>query len=107
MLRSIVESAVAGQSDLRLADDAGSKTLEEAVMQTNADVLIAADDRPEASFRSLLVSRPSLKVFVLTPDGRHTTVLEFKRARLADASPATLIEAIRTVLRRAAAHDDL
>ena len=107
MLRSIVEGAVAAQPDLRLAEDHGTGTLEEAVTRTNADVLIAADDRSEARFRSLLVARPTLKVFVLTPDGRSATVLEFRRARLADTSPTTLIEAIRTVLRRAATPEDL
>lgn len=105
MLRSIVEGAVAGQPDLQLADDSGSVTLEDAVTRTNADVLIAADDRSETRFRLLLVARPSLKVFVLTQDGRNATVLEFKRARLADMSPTTLIEAIRTVLLRATPED--
>jgi hypothetical protein len=47
-----------------------------------------------------------LMVFVLTQDGRDATVLELRRARLADASPTTLIEAIRTVLRRAASPED-
>lgn len=71
MLRSIVEGAVAAQPDLRLAADSGSDTLEDAVARTKADVLIAPDDRPEASFRSLLVAQPALKVFVLTKDGRR------------------------------------
>jgi DNA-binding NarL/FixJ family response regulator len=107
MLRSIVEGAVATQPDLRLADDGEAGSLEEAVRRTEADVLIAADDRPEATFRALIAARPSLKVFVLTHDGRNATVLEFTRARLSDASPTTLIEAIRMVLRRAATQDDL
>jgi hypothetical protein len=102
MLRSIVAGAVEAQPDLRLADDSGSDTLEDAVARTKADVLIAPDDRPEASFRSLLVAQPALKVFVLTQDGRNATVLELRHARLTDASPTTLIDAIRTVLRRSA-----
>jgi len=107
MLRSIVEGALEAQPDLRLADDIGSDTLEDAVARTKADVLIAPDDRPEASFRSLLVAQPALKVFVLTQDGRNATVLELRHTRVADASPTTLIEAIRTVLRRAASPEDL
>jgi hypothetical protein len=106
MLRSIVQGAVEAQPDLRLADDSGTDTLEDAVARTKADVLIAPDDRPEASFRSLLVAQPALKVFVITRDGRNATVLELRHARLADASPTTLIEAIRTVLRRAASPED-
>ena len=74
-----------------------------------ADVLIVNEqsDRPEDSFLQLLLSHPSLKVFVLTQDGRNATLLEFRRARLADASPTTLIEAIRSVLRRDADGDQL
>jgi DNA-binding NarL/FixJ family response regulator len=109
MLRSIVGGAVASQPDMRLAENGANANLEEAVARSEADVLIVNEqpDRTEASFRPLLLAHPSLKVFVLTQDGRNATVLEFRRARLADASPTTLIEAIRTVLRRAANPEDL
>ena len=108
MLRSIVEGAVAAQPDMQLVG-AANGTLDDAVAQIGADVLIVEErsDRPEAALRRLLVTHPSLKVFVLTQDGRNATVLELRRARLADASPTTLIDAIRTVLRREANPEDL
>lgn len=107
MLRSIIEGAVASQPDMRVTEYSEDISLEETVARSAADVLIVHEqpDWTEASFRPFLLAHPSLKVFVLTQDGRNATLLEFRRARLADASPTTLIEAIRTVLRRAADED--
>jgi DNA-binding NarL/FixJ family response regulator len=109
MLRSIVGGAVAAQDDMRLVENGETGTLEEAVARSGADVLIVNEDtdRPEASFRPLLLAHPSLKVFVLTQDGRNATLLEFRRARLIDASPTTLIEAIRAALHHDADADEL
>ena len=102
MLRSIVEGAVASQADMRLLEHVETRALEDAVARTEPDVLIVNEhpDRPEAWFSRLLLAHPSLKIFVLTHEGRCATALEFRRTRLADTSPTTLIEAIRTVLRR-------
>jgi DNA-binding NarL/FixJ family response regulator len=102
MLRSIVGGAVAAQPDMRLVGNGENGSLEEAVARSQADVLIVDEqpDRPEASFQPLLLAHPSLKVVVLTQEGRNATVLEFRRGRLVDASPASLIDAIRNVLRR-------
>ena len=107
MLRSIIESAVAAQPDMRVLEYTEHGSLEETVARTHADVLIVNEqpDRSETWFRSLLAMHPWLKVFVLTQDGRNATLLEFRRDRLADASPTTLIEAIRTALRRAVPDD--
>ena len=107
MLRSIIEGAVASQPDMRVTEYREDASLEESVSGTAADVLIVHEqpDWPEASFRRFLLAHPSLKVFVLTQDGRNATLLELRRARLADASPTTLIDAIRTVLRRATDED--
>ena len=109
MLRSIIAAAVAAHSDMRLVEEGDVETLEEAVARSAPDVLILNErpGRPEASYRPLLLAHPSLKVFVLTQDGRNATVLEFRRARLVDASATTLIEAIRTVVRREANPEDL
>jgi hypothetical protein len=109
MLRSIVGGAVAAQDDMRLMENGENGSLEEAVARSGADVLIVHEDanRPEDSFRPLLLAHPSLKVFVLTQDGRNATLLEFRRARLIDASPTTLIEAIRAALQHDANADEL
>jgi DNA-binding NarL/FixJ family response regulator len=98
MMRSIVEDVVASQPDLRLAGTWDDSNLEEAVARSEADVLIVEEraDRQEVFYRSLLVTHPSLKVLVLTQDGRNATLMGLRRVRLADTSPTTLIEAIRS-----------
>ena len=108
MMRSIVESAVASQPDLQLAGTWDGGNLEEAVARCEADVLIVEErpDRNEAFYRPLLLTYPSLKVLVLTQDGRNATLMGFRRVRLADASPTTLIEAIRSEPRREATPDE-
>lgn len=107
MMRSIVENAVASHADLQLAERCDGVDLEQAVDRCGADVLIVEErtDRSEAFYRLLLVTHPSLKVFILTQDGRNVTQIGFRRVRLADASPNGLIEAIRTELHDEAAHD--
>jgi len=109
MLRSILTGAVTAQPDMRLVENMESATLEEAVERNAPDVLIVNDEpeRPEATFRQLLVGHASLKIFVLTQGGRDATVLELRRAHLADMSPSTLIEAIRTLLSRDANAEEL
>jgi hypothetical protein len=103
MMRSIVEDAVASQADMRLAGTCDDGDLEVAVARCNPDVLIVKEepDRTESSYRSLLLAYPSLKVCVLAQDGRNAILLAFRRARLLDASPTTLIQAIRSALREA------
>jgi len=100
MMRSIVERAVASQADLQLAEDCEGADLEDAVARCGADVLIVEEsaDRSEASYRPLFLTHPSLKVFILTQGGRNVTFMGFRRVRLPDASPTTLIAAIRSEL---------
>ena len=112
LTRSIVETVVASQPDLQLAECQGDE-VGDAVARWDADVLIVEEraDRSEAYYRPLLLRHPSLKVFILTQGGRNVTVIGFRRERLADLSPTTLIEAIRSELRREAPpgetrHDD-
>ncbi len=102
MMRSIVEHAVASQADLRLADDCEGADLEDLIVSCGADVLIVEEraERGESFYRALLVTHPSLKVFILTQDGRNVTFIGFRRVRLADASPTTLVEAIRSEWQR-------
>jgi hypothetical protein len=100
MLRSIVEGAVASQPDMRLVGSGEHGSLDEAVERSHADVLIvnAQPDRPESWFHPFLIAHPTLKVFVLTQDGRNATLLQFRRARIADVSPTMLVDAIRSAL---------
>jgi hypothetical protein len=104
MMRSIVEGALTAQADLELAEEGEGDDLDEAIARSGASVLIVGEraDRSEAFYRALLLKHPSLKVFILTQEGRNVTLIEFRRARLVDASPATLVEAIRSELRREA-----
>ena len=100
MMRSIVEGALASQADLELADDDECDDVDDAVARSGARVLIVEEraDRSEAFYRALLLKHPSLKVFILTQEGRNVTLIEFRRVRFIDASPATLVEAIRSEL---------
>jgi DNA-binding NarL/FixJ family response regulator len=104
LLRSILARAVGSQADMEVteAEELAESDLDSAIARSRADVLIVADrtGKSEARYRKLLLSRPSLKVFLLTEDGRNATLLEFTRARLMDASPAAIVEAIRTVVSR-------
>ena len=104
MMRSIVEGALAAQADLELAEEGEGDDVDEAIARSGASVLIVEEraDRSEAFYRALLLKHPSLKVFILTQQGRNVTLIEFRRVRLVDASPATLVEAIRSELRREA-----
>ena len=100
MMRSIVEGALASQADLELADDGECDDVDDAVARSGARVLIVEEraDRSETFYRALLLKHPSLKVFILTQGGRNVTLIEFRRVRFIDASPATLVEAIRSEL---------
>jgi hypothetical protein len=100
MMRSIVERAVASEADLHLAEDCEGSALEDAVTRCGADVLIVAEsaDRTEAFYRPLCVTHPSLKVLILTQGGRNATLIGFRRVYLSDASPTSLIDAIRSEL---------
>ena len=102
LLRSILGRAVAEQMDMEVAEHLEEADIETAVARRHADVLIVADrtGESEARFRPLLLAHPSLKVFLLTEDGRNATLLEFTRTRIVDASPGAIVKAIRTVLLR-------
>lgn len=108
MMRSIVEHAVASQADLRLAGDCEGADLEDLIVRCGADVLIVEEraERGESFYRALLVTHPSLKVFILTQDGRNVTFIGIRRLRLVDASPTTLIETIRSQLQHNGTSDE-
>ncbi|HJZ74518.1 MAG TPA: hypothetical protein VKE51_22430 [Vicinamibacterales bacterium] len=97
---------MASQADLQLADCQGNE-IDDAVVRWSADALIVEEraDRSEAYYWPLLLRHPSLKVFILTQGGRNVTLIGFRRVRFTDASPTTLIEAIRSELQREAPPD--
>jgi hypothetical protein len=101
MIRSIVGGALATQADLESADVGEGDDVDDAIARSGASVLIVEEraDRSEAFYRALLLRHPSLKVFILTQEGRNVTLIAFRRARFVDASAATLVEAIRSELR--------
>src|SRR5688572_11187503 len=108
MMRSIVERAVASEADLQVAEDCEEADLEDAVTRCQAAVLIVAEraDRTEAFYRPLFLTHPSLKVLILTQGGRNATLIGFRRVSLSDASPASLIDAIRSELRHESTPDE-
>jgi hypothetical protein len=107
MMRSIVEGALAAQADLELADGSEGEDVDDAIARTGASVLIVEERAgSEALYRALLLKHPSLKIFILTQEGRNVTLIEFRRVRFVDASPATLVEAIRSELRRETTLDE-
>ena len=108
MMRSIVEHAIASQADLQLAGDCDGADLEVLIVRCGADVLIVEEqaERGEAFYRALLVTHPSLKVFILTQDGRNVTFIGFRRVRLADTSPTTLVDAIRAEWQDETTHNE-
>jgi DNA-binding NarL/FixJ family response regulator len=102
LLRSILARAVGSQADMEVTEHLAETDLDSAIARGRIDVLIVSDRtwKSEARYRKLLIARPSLKVFLLTEDGRNATFLELTRARLMDASPAAIVEVIRTVVSR-------
>jgi hypothetical protein len=102
LLRSILAGALGSHADMEVTEHLAEVDLDSAIARGRADVLIVADraGKSEAHYRRLLLRRPSLKVFLLTEDGRNATLLEFKRARLMDASPSAIVEVIRSVVGR-------
>jgi hypothetical protein len=108
MMRSIVEGILAGQADLEVVDDGEGDDLDAAIERSGARVVIAGEraGRSEAFYRALLLKHPSVKVFILTQEGRNVTLIEFRRLRFVDASPSTLAEAIRSELQQEMTPDE-
>jgi DNA-binding NarL/FixJ family response regulator len=102
LLRSILARALESQADMDVMEHSADTDLDSVIARSHVDVLIVSDrtGKSEARYRKLLLNRPSLKVFLLTEDGRNATLLELTRARLMDASPAAIVEVIRTVVGR-------
>lgn len=99
MLHDIINQTIATQSDLCIAAKVTRKeSLLEAVVRTNAGVLIASDvtARPE-QYEELLRKRPHLKVLEITAKDGHGVLYEMhpRRVPLGQMSPVALLDIIR------------
>jgi DNA-binding NarL/FixJ family response regulator len=103
MLREIIESVVAGQSDMSIV---GSLPTREPVIaaleKTPADVVIVGLRKAEtaADLTPLLYERPRLKLLAISGDGGTTTIYELRpySTALFDVSPTGLVDAIRAIV---------
>ena len=111
MLRDIIETAIAAESDMQLVGglgDVDARTLNAARVATilaaapaaePPDVVIVdrVDERSMRSLDGLLYDHPRLAVLAVTRDGRgaHLRVLRPHDEMIADVSPSGLIAAIR------------
>lgn len=101
LLHDIIEGALTVEHDMRLLDIGGERDLSAAVKRCEADVVIVGD-QPRMSTPShhhLLVDNPSLKIFVVTDDGRTATLVEVRSLPVAEMSPRGLVAAIRAAMR--------
>ena len=101
MLREIIERAVAGQPDMEIVDLPPDGIAPEALRRAGADVVISAGPHDSAAVDRLLCELPRLKVFVVSADGRETALHELRphRLDLGEASPQTIVDAIRGACR--------
>ena len=108
IVQRFVQDAVATEADLTVAASCDEDGLDVALDRTGANVLIVEErgDRREAFYRGVLLTHPSLNVVMLSPGGRNATLISLKRVRIADASPRSLIHAVRSELSHEVASGD-
>ncbi len=102
MLREIIERAVAGQPDMEIVDELPREDmLSEALTRAGANVMISAGEHDDVALQRLLEELPSLKVLVVSADGRDTALYELRPTRtpLGEVSPQTIVDAIRGACR--------
>lgn len=107
LLREIVESAVAAESDMIIVGPVQeSEDLYAATTRLRADVVIVSEQRVSATEPVRVLSRwCRLKLFAIARNGRRVTqyaVRLVERQSIDDISPASLVAAIRA----AAEHGD-
>lgn len=104
MLREIIADAVVREPDMSLAGHvADGDDLLATIDETDADVVIVgAEGFPAREVRRLLGVRPTLKVLLVTGDGREAALYELRphEEPLGELSPRTLVAAIRTAVQR-------
>lgn len=101
LLAAIVRETLAGQRDIEiLAEVADPEELLATLRRTGASVAVvgvAANDS-RAIVHELLAQQPWLRIVTLTSDGRTAFVhsLQPRESAIADLSPDTLLDAIRS-----------
>jgi len=100
LLHDIIKGALTLEQDMRLLDIGGEHDLSAAVKRCAADVVIVGDPPPTSmqAHHHLLVDNPSLKIFVVTDDGRKASLVEFRSIPVAEMSPRGLVAAIRAAM---------
>lgn len=100
MLADIVESMVAAQPDMMVANRlAGEATLETSLRENEPHVLIVglAPEEDASRYDALLYDHPRLKVFAITSTGRDAYLYELQPVQhpIGNVSPEGLMAAIR------------
>jgi len=100
MLREIIESAIAGQSDMRIVGAIDTRDRVTAALdRTPADVVIVGlrGSETTATLDSVLYDRPRLKLLAIGAHGRSSFLYELRpySVPLGDMSPGGLVDAIR------------
>lgn len=105
LLGEIITQVVAGESDMEVVGDlAEYSELLPAARETKADAVIIGlrnGELPDECV-GLLDEHPRVVLVGVHGDGRHAFVhaLRPERVPIGDVSPATLVEALRTAVRR-------
>jgi len=100
MLRNILETTFAREQDMTLVGESGGRvSLSAEVAANHPDVLVVAVERLELAtgYTELLIDHPHLHIFAIADDARSAMMQELciRRWRVADLSPATIVEVIR------------
>jgi DNA-binding NarL/FixJ family response regulator len=103
MLSEIITAVTASETDVEIAGAPdGSRSLVEAASQANADIIILQGDGADGSAcEALLFSRPTAKVLEIIDRDRRAVQHELRPVHipLGEASPETLLSAIRSARR--------
>jgi DNA-binding NarL/FixJ family response regulator len=103
MLREIIESAVAGQSDMSIVGSVDARErVTTALGRTPADVVIVGlhDAETTATLYPMLLEQPRLKLLAISGDARSSYLYELRphTVPLGDVSPEALVDAIRSAV---------
>ena len=100
LLHDIIREQIAAAPGLRVsADLSDAASLDAAVADGQADVVIAGADVLDTAYVDRLVtSRPGLTVLTIDREGRETVLSELRphRQRLGELSPERLLDVVRS-----------
>lgn len=103
MLRDIIESVIAGQSDMSIVGSVDARDrVTTALDRTPADVVIVGmrDAETTATLTPVLLAQPRLKLLAISGDERSSYLYELRphTVPLGDVSPQGLVDAIRSAV---------